>query len=229
MEMKKWVDGNIAAAKLFFEKLIDLVWLLFTFNMWVYAFVVPILLIVMVLSFCGVIKNSNIHHSLFTFPDIFALILFFTLSYFYVHKVRKQTTSTSYKFFFMCTFVFGAVLLENSNYRYYVEHCAAGVTKVRAIDAQTKEAIDSFGISESSSKWGNYFSGDRGGTLCFQEGGNLWMQILWMGCPPVSSIVSADGYESKTIILKPNKIDTVTVELQKIKPIQGESAASGQN
>jgi hypothetical protein len=33
MEMKKWVNGNIDAAKMFFEKLVDLVWLLFAASM----------------------------------------------------------------------------------------------------------------------------------------------------------------------------------------------------
>jgi hypothetical protein len=182
----------------------------------------------MVFSFCGLIEDSNFRYISFTVSDVFALILFLTLPYFYVYKARKQTISTSYKFFLMCTFAYALALFQISQYRYYVKHCQAGVTKVRAIDAQTKEAIP-YSVSSPSSKWSMDFSKGRGVSYTIQEGADLWMGLLWMGCEPVSSTVNADGYESKTIIMKPNRIDTVTVELQKIKPAQGESVAGGQN
>jgi hypothetical protein len=102
------------------------------------------------------------------------------------------------------------------------------MAKVRAVDAQTKEAVP-YSVSMPSSKWGRDFSEGHGGINTSQEGADLWMELLWMGCEPVSSTVKADGYESKTIILKPNEIDTVTVELQKIKPAQGKSAVGGRN
>jgi hypothetical protein len=217
MNMKNWVKGNVEAAKKFFEMLVDMVWLLFAACMWMCVFLLPVIAVSVILSICGLNLNSSVHITSLRLSTAFAIILICALPYFYIYKVRNQKVSTSYKFFLMCTFALGWVLVENGVYQYYAEHCQAGVTKVRAVDAQTKEAIEGYSVSSPESKWGDDFSKGRGCTYGSQDGG---MELLWLGCEPVTSTISADGYESKTIILKPNRIDTVTVELQKIKSVQ---------
>jgi hypothetical protein len=216
MEMRSWFKGNVEAAKIFFEILVDLIWVLFAACMWMCASLLPVVVILIILSLCGLIPNSSVHTIPLTLSNLFAVILVWALPYFYIYKVRNQKVSTSYKFFLMCTFALGWVLVENGVYQYYAEHCQAGVTKVRAVDAETKEAIEGYSVSSPESKARNNLSKGRSSITATQDG----MELLWLGCEPVTSTVTAAGYENKTIILKPNMIDTVTVELQKIKSVK---------
>jgi hypothetical protein len=220
MTIKEWILEIGRSLKMLFgviqglfEAVVELAWWLFAAYMWITAFTLPLAAGLIIISMWGLIPEPGpAGITSFSFQTVLAVIIILSMPYFYIYNVRKQKVSTSYKFFCICTFFLGGALLENGIYKYYVEHCRAGITRIHAVDAQTKDAIGLYSVSDPKSEWGNEYFKGRGGMRAPAEG---IMEVLWMGCEPVTSMVWAKGYETKTIVLSPDQFGDRTVELKK--------------
>jgi len=220
--IKEWICEMGRALKMLlgvinglFEAIVELAWWLFAAGLWISIFTLPIVVIFLVLAYTGILKGVDTETAPLNLTNIITIVILSSLSCYYIFRLRKQTVNTSFKFIFLCVFYYAGSAIEGTQYRHYAEHIQAGITQVHIIDSQTKEPLTSYSFQGSSvsSSSKNYLK-----TKYSSSSSNKNLEFLVYGIEPITVEIGSDGYESKTILLDPQKrYDDITLEMQKVE------------